>query len=275
MKWNAGKRLSGAFALKRRIQALLGDADATSDWSDGDKAAEVVRQIPPAEVVDHLRGRAVVPAVGSTAMKRALVILCLAVAVAGCSSSGGKAGNTTASSSTAASSDSSGSSLSDRLLRLSDMPTGWVEDTAPTASSCVNDGLKGIAGREAKAYVSFGDPSGFPTMSEDVSRYTNPSGAMADIKALMAKCTSFTTKADGASAKWTIKPASFPTIGDESAAFSATIDIEQDGEQLTAGGYVVVTQRDGLTATVFSVDYTPDADQAQDFATKAAQRMAG
>jgi len=193
---------------------------------------------------------------GFSVMKRTLAVLVIVVAV-GCSTGSKSPPNVSA-----------------ELLALSDLPAGWIVDTATpvvAAPACLQP-LAGQPGTTASAQARFaGSAARIPVLHEDVAYFPDGgAAALSAFDALISSCSDIRITYAGRVLRGTITQMSFPKLGDQSEAF-----------QLLLSYRGVIVGLDEITArknnTVMSMSYeaigTPDVTQVQQIASTAIGKL--
>lgn len=118
--------------------------------------------------------------------------------------------------------------LSEALLTLEDMPTGW---TVSPPEEDEEDSGTGICGLEsgqftrdatARATANFQESEFGPMLAQiiDVFSGDDAEGTMVEFADALSSCTEWTDiDEEGAETEWQLSPLSFPKIGDETFAF--------------------------------------------------------
>jgi len=212
----------------------------------------------------------------------------IAFAAGGCSSASAP-GTRAAASGTAAATVSASASptstvsagLAAKLLTVSDMPSGWSADAAPTnptmATQCplLNpSGWDKLLPDRAEADLKAGLAG--PYLVEEYAG-GGPAQVAAGWQALVAKiplCTTFTHNAPGGGSTFTIeKAAGFPAYGDDSRAFTLAIDVTGG---VSASGDIVVSRTKNAIVSVYVVGISGVQQSAvRDAMAKAVAKAAG
>jgi hypothetical protein len=160
------------------------------------------------------------------------------------------------------------------LLSISDLPTGWTVDNSSNAAgslSCVPGSL--AHGAEADADASFERGGGLPVLEESIGFFASapPVFAVA-VKALNA-CKTFTTTGGGRSHRGTLGAMSFPSYGDQSAAYDANLTVQ--GLNVNEG--LVLVRKGGYIALVVLGDVgslgSLDISMLEGFVTQAVAKI--
>lgn len=93
--------------------------------------------------------------------------------------------------------------------------------------------------------------------------------AFSDIKATIAKCPRFRGTTGHATVTGSIGAMSFPRLGDQSAAYAASLTIQGQ----TAGDDMVYVLKGSLVMELQLVDISPDPSQLDEFANKALAKL--
>jgi hypothetical protein len=216
------------------------------------------------------------------------VLLLFAGASTACGSakSGGKGG--TGASPSPAAKVPTADELKKGLLALSDLPAGYSaspEETPsgggtsePNDSSSVTATSRecnqlfnefGNAGNatkeEASVSADFEKSSTGPFIKETLESYRDAAALQKDmtqVRDAVDKCGEFTVKEQGGAVRVKIANASFPKLGDETAAFKLEATVTAQGKQLTLGGYLVAVRVGNVVSTIISFGL-PSADAAE------------
>lgn len=223
-------------------------------------------------------------------MRRAMMIAAVAIVLAaGCSAGRGNAASTvgTASPATTAPSPAStaagappglsAADLKGMLLTVSDLPTGWSVDNSSKSSA--DDTTNGFACMQPiedenknlpNAGITFVQGS-LPQMVEGLT-YDGPTVAKRfdDAVKTLDGCTDVSIASNGQTAKGSIGAMSFPTVGDESAAYAANLDLGG----VSVGIDLVIARKGDVALVMFLVDGgSPDTTMLQTSATKALAKV--
>ena len=174
----------------------------------------------------------------------------------------------------------SGASVKSRLmtkaLSLSDLPTGWSIDNSKSSSgattvSCLS-GLKSPFKHGVKVTVAFKRGTTIPTMQETIE--TGP-GVAARYRAfvrIFSSCKSISFSSNGQNFTGTVGEMSFPTLGNQSSAYSIVL-MDQG---IRAGLDIVLFQVANDIGDVFYEDLgTPNVNQVHSLATTAVAKIQG
>jgi hypothetical protein len=149
----------------------------------------------------------------------------------------GTSASTSVSQPTVASSDEPTLTVADvrnQLLSVSELPAGWSVDNsddsgddspAPGCLDGVSKYLKAEHDVRAEADFTQGG-EGFPALSEQIGVFTDASASFTAVTAKANSCTTFDFTSDGTKIHATMGQMSFPTLGDQSSAWSMTASAE-------------------------------------------------
>ncbi len=149
------------------------------------------------------------------------------------SSSQGSAGVSKSSGSSVTNTASS-ATVSSQLLSVSDLPVGWsVGSPSPNASSSGCGAAFQTAGGFFKTVLSQGQLSeaeatfdqslGYPNLDEAIATFRNAQSAFAKGESEANSCNSFPITAMGTTYSASLGPMSFPSVGDQSAAYAISV----------------------------------------------------
>lgn len=161
--------------------------------------------------------------------------------------------------------------LTGELLSASDLPTGWAETPVPAdqAKTC-NTQPFDPAKPTGKARRYFRKNGYVPELEEELATFADAHAAFATVKARLDACRSFDATSRGQTVHESEGPMSFPQVGEESAAWTATFTLQGVG----IVGDIVVARRGNQLVGIAMVDIgSVDTDQLQQFVTAALQRM--
>jgi hypothetical protein len=166
--------------------------------------------------------------------------------------------------------------LKAQLLKVSDMPAGWIATTTNSSGgglTCNGHSLpKGPINKGDKhAEVAFENGSSVPMFGEALE-VGNAAKAFRTVRSMFQGCHTLTD--DGGSsgvAKGPISTMSFPTMGMKSVAWQSTLSVQG----LNVGLDLVVSQVTPKTDALFvMMDLgSPDVDQLHGFITKAVAKI--
>ena len=162
--------------------------------------------------------------------------------------------------------------VSQYLLTIGDFPTGWSVDNsqASNSSGCYTRPLEQVPSL-SYAKANFAKGGGLPELAQELGHYSSGPSAFSTITTTLNNCKSFTTTAaDGTSAKGTLGAMSFPSSGDQSAAYTATLDIE--GFNVNQG-LVIVRKGNYLTLIALGDIGSLDSATLQQYVTKAVAKL--
>ncbi len=171
-----------------------------------------------------------------------------------------------------AASGSTESVLKAKILSLSNLPTGWSTDTTATQSGDVGclAGLKENH-NETKVKVEYEDGQ-FPELEELLTAGPAAGSAYRSLEKSLNHCTSYSFSSGGTKATVTVGALSFPSVGNQSAAYA--LQISAEGEN--AESDLVMFRVGKIYGAVEYADLgTPDPDQAQAFITEAVDKVEG
>ena len=204
---------------------------------------------------------------------RIMMIGAAALFAAGCSSSATSSTTTTTAAKSSASTTAPATSttgapgIQSLALTVTDLPTGWsVDSTSETHSdTCYSDPLTKVPSTSYTS-VRFTQGGTTPVLAQELGVYANPTQAFTAITSTLNDCHAFTETVSGTSASGTLGAMSFPTVGDQSAAYTANIQAE--GVTLVQG-FVVVRKGPYLTAVALGDIGSLDTTSLQQFVTQA------
>jgi len=152
------------------------------------------------------------------------------------------------------------------LLAVTDLPTGWsVDSNTTTPNSCYSGPLTKIS-PASYAHVDFAQGGSLPELIEQLAFSTSATNSFYAIKSTLDGCTTFTEMVGGKTISGNLGPMSFPSFGDQSAAFDATLSI--NGKNVNQG--FVVAQKSNYLTVVALGDVGPlDSALLQQFITLA------
>ena len=159
------------------------------------------------------------------------------------------------------------------LLTVDQLPSGWsVNNTViPHSSNCYADPLLKVP-QISYGTITFAQGGTAPELVEDVGSYTSPAAAFATIKSTLDGCTSFTETANTLNVTGTMGAMSFPAYGNESAAYTATLNDAADSVTLEQG--IVVAQKGRYIVALALGDLgSVDTEQLQQFMTTALAKV--
>jgi hypothetical protein len=165
-----------------------------------------------------------------------------------------------------------------KLLKLSDLPSGWsVNNAKPDSSgglegsSCLS-GLKTTPSGGNKASASFTEGQE-PELNEVLAVGPNEIQRYRKLNKALASCRSITVSTGGLnSAKGTVGAMSFPTIGKQTHAYSIQFTIQG----INLGVDIVLFRAGKYVGAIEYLDLgTPDVDDLQALVQKAVDRING
>lgn len=170
--------------------------------------------------------------------------------------------------------------LSEALLTLEDMPTGWTTGP-PVAAGGAGDltlcGVEPQASPSAQVRVGFQQSEIGPFVEQTV--YAFPQGeatqAMAEALAASESCSEWTeTNEDGTQTTWRASLMAFPDVGDETLALRVSAEAPILGT-LTMD-LVYVRRGDLVTGVAHSTwGFAVDSEQTEAFVRRADEKLAG
>jgi hypothetical protein len=169
-----------------------------------------------------------------------------------------------------------------QLLSLSDLPSGWSVDNSPDTNSgatpdCFKKAKSTTNLTKAKAVAKFQNGSnGIPSLEEDIAYQPGHAQAtMAQFAQVMAGCGQITFSAEGHTFKGTVGQMSFPTLGQQTEPYQVNLSTSANGLDVTIGLDLVAIRQGDEIAVLFYIDLgTPDINEVQQFAQKAASKLA-
>ena len=164
-------------------------------------------------------------------------------------------------------------SLQPYLLAVTDLPTGWAVDNSPTspAPSCYSNPLTKVPS-VAYTDAKFTQGGSTPVLIEQLGYYTAATNDFATIKGRLDACKSFTETEGGTTASGVLGAMSFPSYGNQSAAYVATITVE--GTTLNQG-FVVAQKGNYLVIVALGDIGTFDQVSLQQFTAQALGKIPG
>lgn len=159
------------------------------------------------------------------------------------------------------------------LLTVDQMPSGWsVNNTVtPHSANCYADPLLKVP-QITYGTVAFVQGGTAPELVEDIGSYDSPAAAFASIKSTMDGCTSFTETANTLSVTGSMGAMSAPTYGDQSTAYTATLNEAADGITLEQG--IVIARKGAYIVALALGDLgSVDTDQLKEFMTTALAKV--
>lgn len=163
-----------------------------------------------------------------------------------------------------------------RLLSVSDLPSGWSVDNTQQSSSgglegssCLS-GLKAAPKNGTKASAAFEDGQ-FPAMDEVLALGPNEVQRYRKLNKALAGCKSITISTGGLNtASGTVGAMSFPTIGNQTHAYSIQFTIKG----VNVGVDIVLFRAGRFVGAIDYLDLgTPDVDQLKSFVTDAVKKV--
>ena len=162
--------------------------------------------------------------------------------------------------------------VSQYLLTIGDFPTGWSVDNsqASNSSGCYTRPLEQVPSL-SYAKANFAKGGGLPELAQELGHYSSgPSRVLDDHHDPQQLQVVHHDGADGTSAKGTLGAMSFPSSGDQSAAYTATLDIE--GFNVNQG-LVIVRKGNYLTLIALGDIGSLDSATLQQYVTKAVAKL--
>jgi hypothetical protein len=185
------------------------------------------------------------------------------------------------------------------LLVLSDLPTGYSESREsssggespqPEATSSVestsaecdrlfnefgNEG--GASAEQAAVSADFEKSATGPFVKESLESYTDAGrlrNDMAQVREAVDKCGEFTVKESDGEAQVKVSNASFPKLGDETAAFKLDASAAAAGRQVHLGGYLVAVRVGNVVTTIMTFGLAAvDAGETEQITRKAVDKV--
>jgi hypothetical protein len=162
------------------------------------------------------------------------------------------------------------------LLVVSDLPTGWAVDNSPdesdsNAPSCLENAQVDEEEASAQAEAEFAKDGNLPVLFEALSYGgENASKWFEQGKAAFDSCTDVSFTSDGEKVEGTIGAMSFPTVGDESAAYAMNFTVQ--GLRLSFP--IVIARKGDILAIIGLGDLgSPDSQLLEDLATRALSKV--
>lgn len=219
-------------------------------------------------------------------MKPLVGLAAAAIALAGCSSAITSATNgaptipSTAPGSGAIASTKPPSTAADptsQLLSISDFPTGWAIDNSPDTNdsstpACLAT-LKTSFAPAKRASVAFQYGTSVPKLAQSIGTYPTSAAATASFgrgSTILDGCTEISITSEGKTITGSIGALSFPTIGDQSKAWSLVFSTNG----VTLGLDVVLLQKAAELEEVIIADLgTPSINGLTTYCAKAVAKM--
>jgi hypothetical protein len=155
----------------------------------------------------------------------AVVMLGPATLLSACSSSPNGSSASTTTTSAAHASTTAVPNVSQYLLAISDFPTGWSVDNSQKASGACYNGVLKNASPLSFGNVNFVHGGSTPLVGQTLGYYSNGPSAYSKVASSLNACKSFTLTFEGETAKGTMGQLSFPSYGEQSTAYNATIEV--------------------------------------------------
>jgi hypothetical protein len=189
----------------------------------------------------------------------------------------------------------SGEELKKGLLVLSDMPAGYSASTPEVSTPEPADTTSVAAGtaecgqlfnefgkasslvKQGVASVEFEKSRTGPFVRHSLESYRDRNALQHDmdqIREAVDKCGEFTTKDSDGEARVKIATASFPKLGDDTAAFKLEATVSSGTRKIVIGGYLVAVRIANVVSTIttFGVP-SSDAAETEQIARKAADKL--
>ena len=116
-----------------------------------------------------------------------------------------------------------------RILRISDMPSGWTVDNSSNATTdpptCLS-GLKGTPKGGTRASVSFNQGGSTPDFAEVLVTGPSEAARFKAVNAALAKCKSFSFSSQGTTYGGSVGAMSLPKVGDKSSAYTMSLSVK-------------------------------------------------
>ncbi|MGE3235945.1 MAG: hypothetical protein AB7O78_19755 [Thermoleophilia bacterium] len=153
------------------------------------------------------------------------------------------------------------------LPALSEMPTGWVKDEDDDDDKVLCD-THLFDPATAQAEVTYSDQGQLPQLEVKAGSFP-PGGAaeaMRQGRATYDACKQY--ERDGIT--WTVSPASFPALGEDSFAYLATADVQ--GVDVAAL-FIVMRSGDGVVGVAYGDFASVDTSAVEGYARRALARL--
>jgi hypothetical protein len=228
-----------------------------------------------------------------------LLLLLAGASTAGCGST--RSGNQPSASPSASPSAKvpGAEDLKKGLLQLSDMPTGYAAKPgstsgggtpSPADSSSVTgpnaactqlfnqfDQESSTNSEQASASAEFEKAATGPFVKEELESYRDAAALQKDmgtVSAAVDKCGEFTVKEEDGEAKVKMANASFPKLGDETAAFKLDALVSAGGKRVTLSGYLIAVRVGNVVCTITSFGVpNVDANEIEQITRKAVDKV--
>jgi hypothetical protein len=155
--------------------------------------------------------------------------------------------------------------LSNELLSVNQMPTGWSVDNSSSGGGsgvgCLSKILepKGVK-QTSNASVEFDDNGNTPLVSEKLATFSNAQTAFTKVVATLNSCKRVSGTSGGEKATGSIGQMSFPHYGDESAAYSLSLS----AQGTTLGDDLLIVREGKVVMGIQEADLPPvDVSQFQ------------
>jgi len=167
----------------------------------------------------------------------------------------------------------SASQLHSKLLKVSNLPTGWSVDSSsssPTDQDCLSS-LKSSFKHEVKATAAFVNGS-LPALQETIESGPGIDARFATFVKTLNKCKSVEYSSGGETVHGTMGAMSFPKVGSRSNAFAASLTVQG----INAGADIVLFQVGSIIGDVVYEDLgVPDIEELQGFVEEAIAKLEG
>ncbi|MGE3794652.1 MAG: hypothetical protein AB7I38_12075 [Dehalococcoidia bacterium] len=153
------------------------------------------------------------------------------------------------------------------LPALSEMPTGWVRDEDDDDDKVLCD-TRLFDSATAQAEVTYSDQGQLPQLEVKAGSFS-PRGAaeaMRQGRTTYDACKQY--ERDGI--QWTVSPASFPALGDDSFAYLATTEVEGID---VAALFIVMRSGDGVVGVAYGDFASVDTSAVEGYARRALARL--
>ncbi len=190
--------------------------------------------------------------------------------------------------------------LKKALLAVSDMPTGYAarpEKTPGGGGTPTPQDSSSVAGPNPECnrlFNEFGDEGSAkveqasvtaefekaatgPFVRQTLESYRDAAALQKDmslVREAVDKCGEFTVKDEDAEAKVKIANASFPKLGDDTAAFKLEATVASGGRKVTLSGYMVAVRVGNVVSTITSFGLpSVDAGEIEQITRKAVDKF--
>jgi hypothetical protein len=166
------------------------------------------------------------------------------------------------------------SQLQSKALSISNVPAGWSVHNSSTGGGsveCPGAIRHVIPAHDTKIEVGYTDGQ-FHALYEDLVAGNDIPSVLANIERDFALCKRFTETKDGQTGTLTVSRLSFPTVGDESVAYSDVLS----SRGIDVGADVVFFRvGDILCALTYADSGKPDMNSLHGFVTEALDKIEG